>query len=207
MIQELLKYTDTNFPNFGSDIHLRFELGEPFRNGSNRRLKYVNQRVVTIFEEIFHQNDLIYVCIKDWGNREDPMFGNTTPDYIYELLNGIKMEEDTLFDLDEDEDDDGNTIEIKNEYQIKVLTGISSSIPYREILKGISYYEQGREPSIGQRIYFVSIDKGMVFNMYDDRGCIVHANSKEKLRHLYTRYNDWLVNYWREYFDSLFKEV
>ncbi|GIO91101.1 DUF3885 domain-containing protein [Paenibacillus lactis] len=207
MIQELLKYINSNFPNFGSNIHLRFELGEPFRNGSNRRLKQVNKRVVTIFEEIFHQSDVIYVCIKDWGNSEDPMFGNTTPDYIYKLLQGYKIEEETLFVLNEDEDDDGNRIKIKNEYQIKVLSGTISSFPYREILQGISHYEQGREPSIGQSIFSVSIDKDIVFNMYDDRGCIVYSKTKEQLKHLYVNYNDWLVNYWRGYFVSLFKEV
>ncbi|BCG60803.1 DUF3885 domain-containing protein [Paenibacillus sp. URB8-2] len=205
-MKNIIEYIDNNFPNFGSDVHIRFELGEPFRNGSNRRIKQVNQRVVTIFEETFNQSDFIYVFIKDWGNQEDPMFGNTTHEYIYELLNGKTIEEETLFDLDEDVDDEGNRIEIKNEYQIKVLTGLVSSFPYREILEGISHYEQGIEPSIGQRVYFISKDKNIVFNMYDDRGCIIHSRSKEQLRHLYVKYNDWIVNYWREYFDSLYKE-
>lgn len=43
--------------------------------------------------------------------------------------------------------------------------------------------------------------------MYDDRGCIIHASSKDQLRPLYFKYNDWIVNYHREYFDNLFKEV
>jgi len=42
--------------------------------------------------------------------------------------------------------------------------------------------------------------------MYDDRGCIIHSNSKEYLRTLYIKYNDWIVDYWRDYFDRLFKE-
>lgn len=43
--------------------------------------------------------------------------------------------------------------------------------------------------------------------MYDDRGCIAYSNSKEKLKPLYTKNNEWIVNYWREYIDSIFKEV
>jgi hypothetical protein len=68
------------------------------------------------------------------------MFGNTTPDYLYELLQERSMEEDTLFEIDED----GNSIDVKNEYQFKVLSGLVSSIPYKKILEGISHYEQGR---------------------------------------------------------------
>jgi hypothetical protein len=42
--------------------------------------------------------------------------------------------------------------------------------------------------------------------MYDDRGCIAHAISMENLRTLYVKYNDWIVDYWREYIDGIFKD-
>lgn len=182
------------------------DLGEPYRNGSIRRIKQVNKRVTTIFEQVFKENDDIVLYIKDWGNKEDIMFGNTTPYYIYELLNGKVFEEDTLFELDEDEDDEGNSIQIKREYQVKLLSGSISSFPYKKILEGICHYEQGEEPSIGQSVYFINRDKNIVFHMYDDRGCIIYARSKDDLKKLYIEYNHWIVDYWREYFDRLFKE-
>ncbi|OWR32302.1 hypothetical protein CDO73_01450 [Saccharibacillus sp. O23] len=206
MKKEIIEYLDNHFPNLSGEVHIRFELGEPYENGSDQRIEQVNQRVVTIFEEIFDQEDLIFVYIKDWGSQDDPMFGNTTPDYLYELLDGKVIEEEIGFELDEDEDEAGNTIEIKNEYGIKILNGRVSSFPYKQILEGISHYEQGREPSIGQSVFFVSKDKDVVFHMYDDRGCIIHAKSKERLKPLYLKYNDWIVDYWRDYFDSIFKE-
>ncbi|RAW16893.1 hypothetical protein DC345_07260 [Paenibacillus taichungensis] len=206
MKKEIIEYLNSNFPNLSGEIHIRFELGEPFRNGSNRRIKQVNKRVVTIFEEIFDQDDFIFVYIKDWENREDLMFGNTTPKYLYELLHGKVIEDEVGFELDEDDDKEGNTIEIKNEYQIKILNGLVSSFPYSKILEGISHYEQGRKPAIGQDVFFISKNKDIIFHMYDDRGCIIHAKSKGKLRPLYVKYNDWIVDYWREYFDGLFKE-
>ncbi|MNN46067.1 hypothetical protein D3C76_1675490 [compost metagenome] len=98
-------------------------------------------------------------------------------------------------------------MEIKNEYKVSVLADEVASLPYKEILEGISHYEQGREPSIGQSVYFISKEKGIVFHMYDDRGCIIHSKDKEKLRDLYVKFNEWIVNYYREYFDSVFKEV
>ncbi|MDQ1234204.1 hypothetical protein QE450_001702 [Paenibacillus sp. SORGH_AS306] len=206
MKKEIIEYLNSNFPNLSGELHIRFELGEPFPNGSDRRIKQVNKRVITIFQEIFDPNDFIFLYIKDWEDREDPMFVNTTPDYLYELLNGKVMEEEIGFELDEDEDEEGNTIEIKNEYQIKVLNGLVSSFPYRKILEGISHYEQGREPSLGQSVFFINKNKDIIFHMYDDRGCIIHSNSKEHLRTLYIKYNDWIVDYWRDYLERLFKE-
>ncbi|MFX3631560.1 MAG: DUF3885 domain-containing protein [Candidatus Pristimantibacillus sp.] len=206
MLQDIYSYLKSKFPEYWSDINIRFELGEPYRNGSKRRIVQVNKRVNTVFEELFKPTDFVYVLIKDWGPYEDPMFGNTTPDYLYELFQEQSMEEETFFDIDEDEDEDGNKIEVKNHYRFKVLSGLVSSIPYKKILEGISHYEQGREPSIGQKVYFLNREKDILFHMYDDRGCIAHAISMENLKILYVKYNEWIVNYWREYIDDIFKE-
>ena len=67
---------------------------------------------------------------------------------------------------------------------VRLLYERLTAIPYREILKGISHYEQGREPSISQNVYFINIDKDIVFHMYDDRGCIIYSNSRDKLTHI-----------------------
>jgi hypothetical protein len=206
--EKIFKYLEKEFPNLTSEIHLRFELGEPYENGTNERINQVFSRVTTLFDEVFSSNDYIYVYIKDWGLEEDIMFGNTTPEYIYKLLNNHNIEEETLFDTDEDIDEiTGEKIEIKNEYKVKLIYSQLNSIKYKDILLGIGNYEQGREPSIGQSIYFISTEKDIIFHMYDDRGCIIHSNEKEKLEHLYSKYNGWLVDYWRDYFDSIFKSL
>lgn len=207
MLKEIQDYLNDRFPEYWSDINIRFELGEPYRNGSKRRINQVNKRVNTIFEELFKPTDHIFLIVKDWGSYEDPMFGNTTPEYLYELLRERIIEEETLFDIDEDEDVEGNSIEVKIEFRFKVLEGLVSSIPYKKIFEGISHYEQGREPSIGQSVYILNKDKNILFHMYDDRGCIAHATSKEQLMSLYREYNDWIVDYWREYFDGIFKDA
>ncbi|QGQ93781.1 DUF3885 domain-containing protein [Paenibacillus psychroresistens] len=206
MIQEINEYLQEKFPNFWSDTNIRFELGEPYRNGSKQRLLQVNRRVSMIFEELFKPEDYIYVYIKDWAGYEDPMFGNTTPNYLYDLLEGKSLETGIGIDLDEDEDENGISIEVKNEYQIKILFGLVSSFPSKKIFEGISHYEQGKEPAIGQKIYFINKEKNILFHMYDDRGCIAHTLSKEDIRPLYDKYNDWLVDYWRAYINNIFKE-
>nr|WP_260445581.1 hypothetical protein [Metabacillus sp. KUDC1714] len=142
MKEKILKYIDSNFPNLTSEVHLRFELGEPYENGTIERINQVVTRVTTLFEEVFKPDDFIYVYIKDWEVKEDIMFGNTTPGYVYDLLSNLNTEEETLFDIDEDYDDiTGQTIEIKNEYKVKVVYSQLKSITYKDILEGIGNYE------------------------------------------------------------------
>ena len=207
MKEKILKYVESNFPNLTSELHLRFELGEPYENGTEDRIHQVVTRVTTLFEEVFKPDDLIYVYIKDWEVTGDVMFGNTTPERLYDLLSNQNIEEKNLFDIDEEYDEEtAQTIKVKSEYKVKFLYAQLESIPYQEILEGIGNYEQGREPSIGQSVYFISTDKHIIFHMYDDRGCLIHSNA-EKLLPLYHTYNNWLVDYWRDYFDSIFKKV
>lgn len=208
MKEKIMKYLDSNFPNLTSEFHLRFELGEPYENGSEKRINQVVTRVVTLFNEVFKPDDFVYVYIRDWEVTEDLMFGNTTPEYLYTLLSKQNIEEETLFEIDEDYDEiTGETIEIKKEYKLKLIYSQLKSIPYKEILEGIGNYEQGREPSIGQSVYFISTEKDIIFHMYDDRGCLIHSNEVEKLMSLYHKYNNWLVDYWRDHFDSIFKKA
>ncbi len=208
MKEKILKYIDSNFPNLTSELHLRFELGEPYENGTEDRINQVVTRVTALFEEVFKPDDSIYIYLKDWEVTEDIMFGNTTPQYLYDLLSDQNIEEETLFDIHEDDDKiTGQTIEVKNEYKVKLVYSQLMSVPYQKILEGIGNYEQGREPAIGQSVYFISTDKDIIFQMYDDRGCLIHAKDVEKLLPLYHSYNNWLVDYWRDYFDGIFKKV
>lgn len=205
MIDYLNKYIDENFRDFWSDINVRFELGAPFENGTDERINQVVYRVTTLFEETFRKDDSLYLYIKDWGGI-DPIFGNTTPDYLYKLISHRELEEAIMYQNDEELDEEGNTIQIKIPYWLKVLSSPVSQIPYKDILRGIAHYEQGREPKIGQRVYFINTNEDIVFHMYDDRGCIIFSKSREKLKYLYATHNNWLVDDWREFFEDLFEE-
>lgn len=205
MHDDLIEYVQKNFPDFWSDIHIRFELGEPFDNGTDERIEQVVARVHTLFEEVFAPDDIIHLYIQDWGDEPDVMFGNTTPCYLYKLLSRHTFEEQAMFQQDKDIDDAGHTIPVSIPYKTTTLSGRLSSLPYREILSGIANYEQGREPSIGQRVYFIDMNRDIMFHMYDDRGCIIFAKEKKRLQSLYARYNDWLADHWRPYFDELYR--
>lgn len=195
IVNDIIEYLNKYFPNFRTKIHVRYELGEPYKNGTDERINQVNCRVISIFEEIFKENDEIYLVIKYFENFEDPMFGNTTPLYLFELLNGKKIESKEVIDEVLGE-------EIK--YEIKVVKEKIKNLPYKQILSGIANYEQGREPSIRDAVYFLNKDTKILFHMYDDRGCIIYCQNKEKIRCIYNKFNNWIVEYWRELIDSFF---
>lgn len=122
MKENIMKYIESHFPNLTSEWHLRFELGEPYENGTEDRLNQVVKRVTTLFEEVFKPDDSIYMYIKDWEVTEDIMFGNTTPEYLYSLLIDQNIEEETLLEIEEDYDEvTTQTIEVKNEYKVKFV--------------------------------------------------------------------------------------
>lgn len=207
MKEKILKYIESNFPNLTSDLHLRFELGDPYKNGTEERINQVVTRVTTLFEEVFKPDDFIYLYIKDWDVTEDIMFGNNTPEYLYDLLSKQNIEEETLFDIDEDYDElTVQTIEIKNEYKVKFVFSRLTSISYKEILEGIGNYEQGRDPSIGESVYFISTEKNIIFHMYDDRGCDVFGLNKDTLVPLYHKFRKWILDYNRIEIDDAFEE-
>lgn len=58
-------------------------------------------------------------------------------------------------------------------------------------------------PSPG-RIQIVSCSLGLICNPYDDRGMDVGGLSQDTLQHLYTEYNEWLLDYNRPEMDAVF---
>lgn len=202
MVKELSAFLHDKYPDLNHEKHIRFELGEPFENGTNDRINQVSYRVSTVFESIFSCDDTVFMFIKDWES-EDHMFGNTTPLYLYSLFNSNNMETEII--KEEDENEDGEKIYHEHKLHTKKLK--VSEIDYKKILTGIGNYEQGREPSIGQSVYFISIDKNVIFYMYDDRGCIIYSDTSRNIKFLYEDFNEWIVDYHREYIDSIFKNV
>ncbi|REB07066.1 DUF3885 domain-containing protein [Sporosarcina sp. BI001-red] len=135
------------------------------------------------------------------------MFGNNTPEYLGDLLSKQNIEEEILYDIDEDYDElTGKTMEMKNEFKVKFVYSGLKSISYREILKGIGNYEQGRDPSIGESVYFISTENDVVFHMYDDRGCDVFGLNKGTLAPVYHNFRKWILDYNRIEIDNAFEE-
>ena len=69
----------------------------------------------------------------------------------------------------------------------------SIDVESRLIIHGITNAEQGRWPRINESLYFVNIDQGIVFYLYDDRGCLIYFTSEVSQHELSELRTDWLV--------------
>jgi len=55
-----------------------------------------------------------------------------------------------------------------------------------------------------KEIYFININKKLIFNMYDDRGLDIVASDIETLRPIYENHKDWILDYDRAQIEKLF---
>ena len=216
------------------DVHIRFELGgdEMFTiirdgveiewwkdkrrmtkadklNRENHILKSVSQatsRATTIFYETFDNLETeIWVIIYEYSGG---LF-NHLSDYLFQQFPITTVA--TFYDKNEQVEtqmltvhEDGTFTRDKTDARVILGKVKVKDIQAEKIFNGIANNEMGFEPSICQDIYFLDpiTDRGMY--MYDDRGCYVWSNKAEKIKYLYEKRNDWIVDYHRPEIDKYF---
>lgn len=115
-----------------------------------------------------------------------------------------KLKNEEVYDFNKD----GNLVVVDADDLTHVLTCLclkQKDIRVENIIRGIANYDMGFTPSIVDRIYFINTDAGVVFYMYDDRGCLLFSDRKDVLEPLYTKFNNWLVDYDRKNLALLFE--
>ncbi len=101
---------------------------------------------------------------------------------------------------------DENGVDTFDKVEARVILGKVKvkDINAKKILNGIANNEMGFEPSICQDIYFLDPVTDRGFYMYDDRGCYVWSDKAEKIKYLYDKRNEWIVDYHRPEIDKYF---
>jgi hypothetical protein len=166
---------------------LRFELGGRHPNGSEERITQASERATAIFNEVFAPDEKLTLIIKNWALTGQELFCRT-PGHLTSLIACPLT--DGVTQIITQQHCDGE----KYFYKQTLLAASVRDLNYRSMFRGIAHLEQGRKPSISESIYFVSVDRAVVFYMYDDRGCLVFADQPEKLRSLYQGRRGWLVH-------------
>jgi hypothetical protein len=192
-----------NIEELSAGVALRFELGDPFDNGTEERVRQSVFRAAALLESVFSSDDTVHLYIKEWAEGD----ATAASDYIYELLSQHELRQTIACEPEKETDADGTDTEVQRLYKVSVASGALSAFPYRAILTGIANAEQGRKPSIGQQVYFISMKKDILFYMYDDRGCIISAKDKGELRRIYKHFNSWLADSGRVPCDAFFRGV
>lgn len=214
--KELQSYCDRVYPNakinpentIGKQIHIRFELGEEQENGTIERVNQATDRALTIFNDAFpNQDNDIFVLIYEYqgenifGASKDYLYQQFPTDSFKKFYNQLEMFDTSYTTTDEN----GNHIFEKIEVRIIIGKLPVKNINIRNILNAIANTEMGFEPKIAQNIYFFDTLTDRAFQMYDDRGCFVWSDDADKIRDIYTKRNDWIVEYHRPTIEQYFK--
>ncbi|MDX6748185.1 DUF3885 domain-containing protein [Polaribacter sp. PL03] len=196
-----IEITDFNTIERGLIFFLRFELGDPFENGTKERVNQATKRASELFESHFEKDTELYTIIYDFG---DDMFAET-PNHIYELLKSENIqtqqfEENLATRYFDDED---NIERIKGKLTICKVE--KNGINYQEIFNGIANTEMGFSPTIHQLVYFFQPKTKKWFWMYDDRGCLMFSNETDDLKSNILKFDKWIVESQREVMEKQFE--
>lgn len=181
----------TDFDSINSELkyHLRFELGEPFKNGTKKRVNQSTKRASEIFDSYFNSDEDIYILIHDF---EDDVYAHT-PNYLYDLLesNNVKLEKFNEMLGTGIYDESGKLERYNGQLSIALIR--KNDLRYKEIFNAIANTEMGFEPTIHQIVYFFQPSEKKWFYMYDDRGCILFSHKKSDFNEIIEKFADWII--------------
>jgi hypothetical protein len=214
--QELQSYFDRVYPYSKIDtehtmfgqVHIRFELGGQFKNGTSERVCQATERAMKIFIDTFQDHATeIFVLIYEyqgeslWNVSNDYLPKQFPPEVFAGFYNQLEVVNTCYYTSDEN----GNDVLEKSEVRIIVGKLPVGAINARNILNGIANTEMGFDPVIGQSVFFFDPLTDKAFRMYDDRGCYVWSDKADKIRDIYIKRNDWIVDYHRPEIEEYFK--
>ncbi len=214
---ELQSYFDRVYPRsivetehtLGGPVHIRFELGAGFENGTTERVAQATNRAMTIFNDTFpNSQQEIFVLIYEfpephlWGASNTYLHQQFPKEKFDAFYNQVQMVDSRTCTIDEN----GNPL--FNQYEARIIIGrlALQDIQVWNILNAIANTEMGFDPTIAQTIFFFDPIADKAFQMYDDRGCYVWSDDADKIRDIYLRRNDWIVDYHRPEIDPYFRQ-
>jgi hypothetical protein len=199
---------------YNNPFGLRFEIGPTeigvWANREKRQLngRYFNaalQRAQNIFNTAFASSDdisIVYQIFSDGRRRIKKKC------YVLRQTNTGSTKEIAFSDHRDLYSENLNyKCEFWHRVTVSRLTAKDANV--NEILLALINTDFGsRHPSIGGgECYFINHTKGLVLNLYDDRGMDIVALKKETLQPLYKAHNEWLLDYDREHIDQVFSQI
>lgn len=201
-----------NFPNlklrpplfYNWDIGIRFELGNPDDEDVETYMKGVYERAITIFKSLHSTEDEIFIVANvhhageenELKRRKIKIFNHyiKSKKVLYRLQHKIipYVFED-VYDIYDFE---------THRYSLQCDI---SDLKYINLIKAICNHDMNITPKIYHDIFFINKTRNTIFHIYDDRGCDVIASDKASIDHLYTKYNNWILDYDRNEIDKTFQ--
>lgn len=192
---------------FNWDKGLRFDLQEG-EVDTDEYFEEVLKRSTTLFQEAFDPDDNAFLVVMDYKYKRTKLrSGNFCFRQIRDL-SGREIAFLKVYRLY----DPNDSLDVRN---VAIIKSEIERIDYKNILNAIGNTDfPQRQPRLdkngvftSKEIFFLNIDRKLIFHMYDDRGLDIIANDVEQLRPIYNKYNSWLLDSNREKMDSLFEKT
>lgn len=211
--QEYHQFLDTNFkglkirkPLFYSwNFGLRFDL-QVGKTNTEEYFKEVLNRTSTIFEATFDNSDNVFMVFMDYKYKRRKV---RLSNFVFKQIENLKKSE-ISYSKEKRLYEKNDKFDIRNVAICKLTT---NRINYKSILSAIGNTDfLSRQPRLDQKgiftskeVYFININKKLIFHMYDNRGLDLISTNRETLRHIYQKHNNWILDYDRENIDNQFK--
>jgi len=189
---------------YQANIGLRFELGADLEIEKSR-MEQVYARAHALFDFTHSPTDEVFLVVNAhrYNGREEKYDAITTvfecfvPEInLRENIDHIRLPA-LYFDETDEEYEDVWT----DRYCLRCTV---TDIQVHELLDAIANWDMVIEPRVDHECYFVNVNRGTIFHLYDDRGLDIVANRKASLYEVYTKYNEWILNYDRERIHGIF---
>lgn len=178
---------------------IRFELGLVELEGVEY-FKEIHYRTKSIFNFLFNDNDTIWLIasVSNYKNSKEIDLPNIKRFLINEkIIYNLKCNT-VPYEYDED-DTEMRTVQ----YSLKLN---KKDMRLKYLIEAIGNKDFAKKPKINCNLSFVNETKGILFHMYDDRGCDVYSLNKDVLLPLYHKFRKWILDYNRIEIDRAFEE-
>lgn len=189
---------------YNAAVGIRFELGVPCR-GINNREYFTNVwlRAGMIFQQVFEQDEDMMVVVKAYRGIEPYICINQGEEVFPKYIKNRKLiGQVSCGEAEKHFEDNG---ELSGFSRQQTLFCKRNDIDYRGILRAKAHQDFAVDPFISDAVFFINPQRHIIFYMYDDRGMDLVAEHKESLVPIYTKFNDWILDYDREQIDGIFK--
>lgn len=181
---------------------IRFEIANPvIPYGHPDDLKQAFHRSIVLFDEVFDAEDEI-LLVTEVTTPSNNRYLQQKPLNVYRKYMKQKR---LLYTLRHGMIPDAFDEEEHMSIHRFSLHCQKRDIRYQALLRAIcheDYIHPSRilknDQQSGYEIYFLNLTKGLIYHLYDDRGCDILASHKESIRFLYEVYNEWILDYDRK---------
>lgn len=195
---------------YKNKFSLRFELGSPeIGLWIDRDREIINedyfrvafQRALGIFQSAFQPDDEIKLCYQIYSDGRKKI---KKGDYFFKLVKNVMCRQ-IMFTKHRDIYSDDLNHKSYHWKRVTISGLFASELDSKRIIETLINTDFGvRGHNLRGELYIVNCTKGLVFNIYDDRGLDIVADNKESLIPIYHEQNSLLLGYDKERMDSVF---